>query len=144
MNFVRSLLVHAPGRHGGPVRLLWLALAWCAASSPALAAGMSEESKREVGELLSRIERSPCEFNRSGTWYSGPQARSHLQRKYMYLSERGKLGSAEDFVALAASKSSITGEPYLIRCGSAAPITSAVWLEGELRRVRAMPAAVPR
>ena len=98
---------------------------------------MSEAAKREVGELLARIEKSPCEFNRSGTWYSGPQARSHLQRKYIYLAERGQLGSAEDFVVLAASKSSITGEPYLIRCGAAAPITSAVWLEGELRKLRA-------
>lgn len=104
--------------------------------APAAAAELPESARREITELMARIEQSACEFNRSGTWYSGAQARQHLQRKYTYLAERGKLATAEDFVSMAASRSSITGEPYLIRCGSAAPVPSSAWLDAELRRLR--------
>lgn len=105
---------------------------------------MSEAARREVGELLARIERSGCEFNRSGTWYDGATARKHLQRKYDYLAARHQLGSTEDFVSMAATKSSMSGQAYTIRCAGAAAVPSAQWLELELRRIRATSAAPPR
>lgn len=143
MNLDRHTIASARAIRSGLCRMVSLSCAWWAASGSVLAVELSEVARREVAELLARVEKSPCEFNRSGTWYSGAQARNHLQRKYLYLAERGRLGSAEEFVSLAASKSSITGEPYLIRCGAAAPVTSAAWLDGELRKVRAVPAPPP-
>lgn len=114
---------------------------WCASAS---GADMSEAAKREVGELLARIERSGCEFNRSGTWYDGATARKHLQRKYDYLAARHQMGSAEDFLSMAATKSSMSGQAYTIRCAGGAPVPSAQWLELELRRIRTTPAPSPR
>ena len=36
--------------------------------------------------------------------------------------------TAEQFIDLAASRSSMTGQAYLIKCGSAAPLESGAWL----------------
>jgi Family of unknown function (DUF5329) len=60
-------------------------------------------------------------------------ALKHLQTKYGYA--KGHVGSAEDFIRLAASRSSMTGEPYLVRCGTS-QFLSGDWLTDELRRYR--------
>ena len=60
----------------------------------------------------------------------------HLLRKLQYLEERGLVENAEQFIDRAASASSVSGTRYLVRCGSAAPVESAVWLRAELRAIR--------
>lgn len=127
----------SPRRRRGAAVLAPL-LCW-ALVAPAIAAEMTPAAVREVNALLERIEKSGCEFSRSGTWYDGAAARKHLQRKYDYLVERKYLGSAEDFVTHAATKSSMSGKPYGIRCAGAAEVPSAQWLEAELRRLRSAP-----
>lgn len=113
-------------------------------SAACSAAELNERARREVSEILERIEKSGCDFNRSGSWYDGASARKHLQRKYEYLLARDKLGSTEDFISMAATRSSMSGEAYAIRCGGTTPVPSAQWLEGELRRLRAASPLPPR
>lgn len=108
-----------------------LSLAW-----PACAADMTPVAQKEITQLLERIETSNCSFNRNGSWYAAPDARRHLQRKLDYMVERKMLGSAEEFIERAASASSMSGKPYLIRCGSSEVTPSADWLRAELRRMR--------
>jgi hypothetical protein len=60
------------------------------------------------------------------------------------LLERKLLGSAEDFIALAATRSSLSGEAYGVRCGQSAPLPSAQWLRTELRGLRGAAALTPR
>lgn len=100
------------------------------------AAELSDTARHEVDELLARIARSGCEFYRGGSWYSAEKARAHLERKYRYLAVRNLLGSSEDFVAMAGTRSSMTNEPYAIRCSGGAPQPSAVWLTDELKAIR--------
>lgn len=100
------------------------------------AADLSEIGKREVAELLARVEQSGCEFGRAGSWYTGLQARAHLQKKYDYLLSRQELASTEDFVDKAATRSSMTGAAYTMRCAGASASPSAVWLVAELTRMR--------
>lgn len=104
------------------------------------AAELSETSRREVDELLARVAKSGCEFYRGGSWYSAEKARDHLERKYRYLAVRNLLGSSEDFVAMAGTRSSMTNEPYAIRCSGAAAQPSAAWLTDELKVIRQMAA----
>ena len=52
------------------------------------------------------------------------------------LATRQMLGSAEDFIAKAATRSSLTGEAYAIRCPQRPVQPSAVWLESELQALR--------
>ena len=86
---------------------------------------------------MSRLESSACEFDRNGTWHTAAQARSHLLRKLKYLEDRGAVQTTEQFIELAASGSSMTGEPYLVKCGNAAAVRSATWLSAQLQAMRA-------
>lgn len=122
-----------------PAALVGCVLAGLLVAKPVSAVELSEAGRREIGELLGRVEKSGCQFNRSGNWYSGPEARAHLQRKYEYLLARHQIASAEDFVVRAATKSSMSGEAYQMRCGQAAPTLAAAWLDAELRRLRTPP-----
>jgi len=103
----------------------------------ALAGEPSPAAKGEIDYLLAQLERSGCEFNRNGTWYDGAKARAHLDEKYQYLLKKRMVSSAEDFIARAASDSSVSGKAYQVRCAGAAPVPSAVWLKSELARYRA-------
>jgi Family of unknown function (DUF5329) len=134
----QTLVTAGALRRSRAAALLAPMLCW-ALAAPAAAAEMTPVALREVSALLERIEKSGCEFNRSGTWYDGAAARKHLQRKYDYLVERKYLGSAEDFVTHAATKSSMSGKPYSIRCAGTAEVPSAQWLDAELRRLRSAP-----
>ena len=100
------------------------------------AASLSPTARAEIDALLSRLEASSCQFNRSGTWHTATEAKSHLLRKLKYLEDRGAVQSAEQFIELAASSSSTTGQPYLVKCGSGAPVQSGTWLLSQLQLMR--------
>jgi len=85
---------------------------------------------------MSRLEVSGCEFNRNGSWYTGAEAKSHLLGKLKYLEDRGAVQTAEQFIELAASSSSMSGQPYLVRCGGGAPVKSGTWLLSQLQAMR--------
>ena len=118
------------------MRLLVSVLA-TAVFSFALAAQTAAPVRAEIDLLLGRLQASGCQFNRNGSWYSGAEARDHLLRKLEYLEDKTTIQSTEQFVELAATKSSISGKPYLVRCGSAAPVESRAWLIGQLGIIRA-------
>src|SRR5258705_10613033 len=66
----------------------------------------------EIAALLTRLETSGCEFNRNGVWYNAAEAKAHLVFK---LGFAGSLQSTEQFIERLATKSSMPGEPYLVR-----------------------------
>jgi hypothetical protein len=87
---------------------------------------------------MSRLEASGCEFSRNGTWYTATDAKSHLLRKLKYFEDRGALQTTEQFIELAASSSSTTGQPYLVKCGSSAAVPSGEWLRSQLQVLRSV------
>jgi Family of unknown function (DUF5329) len=99
------------------VRLLTLLLPWLLASA-AIGAPLATAVRTETDALLERLETSGCEFNRNGTWYPAPEAKPHLQRKLGYLEDRSMVQTTEQFIERAASGSSMSGQPYFIRCGT--------------------------
>ena len=101
-------------------------------SPPTMAAGMSEE----IGHLLDFVAASPCAFIRNGVTYAGAQAAGHIKDKYEYY--RSDIHSAEDFIALAASKSMMSGRPYLVQCDTTT-MPAADWLTKELAAFRQQP-----
>jgi hypothetical protein len=98
---------------------------------------LSAEGQKEIDYLLGAVGTSGCTFYRNGMWYESIRAEEHLRGKYAFM--KYSLNIAEDFIEYAATKSSMTGEPYLIKCGSAAAVPSAQWLRGELLRFRVRP-----
>jgi hypothetical protein len=91
----------------------------------------------EVEYLLQSIDTPGCTFFRNGNWYSGARARSHLRAKYDYLASRDLITTTEEFIAKGATKSSLSGEPYKVRCGKEEPVETGQWLRAALARYRA-------
>lgn len=82
------------------------------------------------------MESSGCLFIRNGTEYPAAEARQHLQKKLDYLENKGLVDNAEDFIARAATESSMSGKPYKVNCAGQEQL-SADWLKQELTRLRA-------
>ncbi len=101
------------------------------------AAPLTPAARAEITGLLQRLQASGCQFNRNGAWYSGEEAKAHLLQKLDYLERKDLVHSTEQFIALGATESSMSGKPYLVRCGSAAPMQSKTWLSSELQAMRA-------
>jgi hypothetical protein len=112
---------------------LWLPLAWAGDVMP-------EAERARVERLIVYVEsRSDVAFVRNGTAYSSRDAASFLRGK-MDRMGRG-VTSAQQFIEQIASKSSTSGEPYMIRHADGRMEQSAKFLGEELKR---MEAAKPR
>lgn len=91
----------------------------------------------EIEYLLVYMGSSGCEFYRNGTWYSPVKAQAHLRYKYEWLMTHDQIESAEDFIDKAATKSSLSGQPYKVRCGFSAERSSSQWFRELLAQHRA-------
>jgi hypothetical protein len=92
------------------------------------------QTTEEIASLLLFIERSEeCTFIRNGKHYDSHKALQHVEKKYAYLKER--INSAEDFILYSATKSSITGRPYMVVC-SGVSISTSDWLNAKLDKLR--------
>jgi hypothetical protein len=120
-------------------KILFAALAATTIGS-ALAAELPVTSQAEIEGLLSTLGSSECQFYRNGSWHNGGEAESHLRMKYEALRRRGSLHSTEEFIEGAATKSSLSGEPYAVKCSNEPPQPSAAWLGAKLKVLRAPPA----
>ena len=105
-------------------------------SAPAARAAPPASVQIEVNFLLGYLEGSRCEFYRNGTWHDSKAAQAHLRDKYKYLVANNRVNTTEQFIERAASESSITGQPYQVRCNGGATATSSQWLRDELARFR--------
>ena len=110
-----------------PAALLAAALALPVSATPDAAA------QREIDHLLAYVASSGCRFVRGGVEHDAREARDHLALKLDVA--RPLLGSADAFVERVASASSLTGEPYRVRCGGQ-ETTARAWLSEELARYR--------
>ena len=103
---------------------------------PCAASATPPATEREIDALLDGLDGSRCAFWRNGDWYDASRARTHIERKYAWLAKRDRIATTEDFIVLAASRSSRSGEPYRVRCG-AATVEAESWLRAELAKMRA-------
>lgn len=105
----------------------------------ALSAGarcdVPEASRHEVLHLLEFIRNSDCMIERNGQRYDGENAYSHVKRKYDYF--RDEIKTSESFIEFSASRSTMSGEFYLVLCGNGSAMRTQEWLLEELRNYRA-------
>ena len=116
------------------VRRVFVAMALLLSFTTAWAEVPTSASK-EVSHLVSYLSSSGCQFYRNGTWHDAAAARAHLEKKYNYLLEKDLVKTAEDFIRLGATESSLSHEPYKVRCGEQEQ-SSQAWLNAELLRYR--------
>jgi hypothetical protein len=102
-------------------------------------------AQAEIDYLLGFIASSGCEFYRNGNWYDSKKAQAHLRYKYEMLAARDQINTAEDFIEKAATKSSLSGRPYELRCSGGESVATHQWLVDVLARYRKYgAAAAPR
>jgi hypothetical protein len=72
-----------------------------------------------------------AKFIRNGTEHDGKEAVAHLQMKFL---KAGRMvQTADDFIRLCASKSIITGKPYMIRLSDGKAIKSEEYFREKLK-----------
>ena len=99
-------------------------------------AATSAPSQSEINSLLQALQTSGCQFNRNGSWYTAAEARDHMSRKVEYIENHGGFKSTETFIELVATKSSMSGQAYQVRCGQAPAMPSAQWMAQTLKNLR--------
>jgi hypothetical protein len=102
-------------------------------SGPMLA-DVPPEQKPEVEHLLNFVGNSACTIDRNGTTYPAEDAVSHIKKKYAYF--KNDIDTTEDFIELSATKSTMSGKFYMVRCGDDAQIKTREWLLQELGSYR--------
>ena len=99
-----------------------------------LAIGAEAPEQDAINHLLQFVEISRCTFLRIGVAYNSKSAVKHIKQKYDYFKNR--IRTAEDFIALAATKSELSGRPYFVLCEKAKEVPTATWLHEELQEYR--------
>ena len=102
--------------------------------SGSIAANVSPATKLEIDHLLNFISNSSCIIDRNGKTYAAVKAISHIEKKYAYFED--DIETTEDFIELSATKSTMRGKYYLVRCGDGDQIKTQEWLLQELRELR--------
>ena len=102
--------------------------------SVAAQSDVADTERHEVVHLLEFLRSSDCTMERNGKKHDNEDAYSHVKRKYDYL--RDKIETSEDFIEYSASKSTMSGEFYLIFCDDEAAMRTRDWLLEELRKYR--------
>lgn len=88
--------------------------------------------KQKIDYLISAVENlNGAKFIRNGSSYDGREAADHLRMKLEKAD--GKVQTAEDFIRLCASRSYMTGKPYLIRLANGKTIKTEIYLRDKLK-----------
>ena len=103
-------------------------------SGRATLADVADAEAHEVQHLLEYLRSTDCVMERNGERHSGADAYTHVRKKYDYF--RDDITTSEEFIDLAATKSTLSGMYYRVLCPGQTPVRSRDWLLRELRRYR--------
>ena len=88
------------------------------------------DMQKEIDHLLGFVENTDCQYERNGKLHSGKEAVKHIKNKYHYFED--DIDSAEKFIELSATKSTMSGKYYLVHCPNHPTMRSQEWLLREL------------
>src|SRR5205807_7914873 len=94
----------------------------------------AESLDQTIAFLLHRIETADATFIRNGQTHTSQEAAAHVRAKYEHF--KGQIKTPEDFIGLAATKSLLTGQPYLVRTRDGKEMPLNTWLSNALREQR--------
>ena len=106
-----------------------LALCLLLAATP----GRSEPSDRvdqAIQHLIGYVSGSGLTFIRNAREYTPAEAAEHMDKKYRHF--RDDIDTPEDFIELCASRSLLSGKPYLVVAGQGRQLRTGDWLKTEL------------
>jgi hypothetical protein len=85
--------------------------------------------------LLDYMSKSDATFIRNGQKHTPEEAVNHIKAKYEHF--KSEIKTPEDFIRLSASKSLLTGQPYLVRISDGKETRLDEWLTQALKQHRA-------
>ena len=94
--------------------------------------GAAESLEQTINFLFHRIETADATFIRNGEAHTPQEAVAHVRAKYEHF--KSQIKTPEDFIRLAATKSLLSGQPYLIRPREGNEMPLSAWLMNELRQ----------
>src|SRR6185312_3900903 len=100
----------------------------------AIPARAAESLEQTIAFLLHRIETTDATFIRNGQAHTPQEAVAHVRAKYEHF--KAQIKTPEDFIRLAATKSLLTGQPYLVRTRDGKEMPLNTWLTDALREHR--------
>jgi hypothetical protein len=102
---------------------------------PGLVCAQENMEKQKIDFLISSVENlKGAKFIRNGSEYDGKEAADHLRMKRQKAG--GRVQTADDFIRLCASKSFMTGKPYLIRLSNGKILKSEEYFRDKLKEYR--------
>lgn len=125
--------MHVPRRH--TTVLIRLALALCLLLAGGTAAGEPDARvDATIRHLIGQVAGSGLTFVRNDSEYTPAEAAGHMQKKYRHFQD--DIATAEDFIELCASRSLMSGEPYLVIDAGGRQHRTGDWLRTELTLYR--------
>ena len=106
----------------------------CLLISQAVFADVPYNQIKEVEHLLAFVKNSGCTINRNGTDHLAKKGVSHIENKYDYF--RDDIQNTEDFIEYSATKSTMSGDYYMVTCPGKKTIKTQDWLLTELKKYR--------
>ncbi|WP_162578679.1 DUF5329 family protein [Variovorax sp. PBS-H4] len=110
-------------------------LALLAAFAPLAAATPSEQEHKLIMALIAHVQgMTTMKFLRNGEPHDAGEAAEHMQAKYKHF--RDEIVTAEDFIERCASRSELTGKPYMVKLADGKTHEARGFLTQELRAMR--------
>ena len=95
-----------------------------------IALALDPQAKAEIDELIAFVRTSDVRFIRNGSEYSATEGADHLRDKLAKAGDRVK--TTDDFIAGIASKSYLSGKPYLVKFSDGHTQPTGDWLRAHL------------
>ncbi len=100
----------------------------------AITLAVDPQSKAEVDALIAFVRTSDVRFIRNGREYSGVEGADHLRDKLAKAGDRVK--TTDDFINGIASKSFLSGKPYMVKFADGRTQPTGDWLRAHLAETR--------
>ena len=100
----------------------------------AIALALDPQTKAEIDELITYVQKSDVRFIRNGSEYSAAEGADHLREKLGKAGDRVK--TTEDFITGIASKSYLSGKPYQVKFPDGHTQPTGEWLKAHLAETR--------
>lgn len=95
----------------------------------------AESLDETINYLLDYVAKSNATFIRNRQTHTPQEAVDHIKAKYEHF--KSEIKTPEDFIRLSASKSLLTGQPYLVRTRDEKEMHLDEWLTRALKQHRA-------
>lgn len=103
-------------------------------ASVAAPLGAAESLDQTIQYLFDYVAHSNATFIRNGSSHTPAEAADHIRAKYEHF--KGQIKTPQDFIRLSASKSLLSGKPYLVRTADGKEMRLDEWLTEALKAHR--------